>query len=160
MTIKPGDRLPAAEFTVITADGSQKLTTEAVFTGRKIVLFAVPGAFTPTCSMNHFPGFLQSCEAIKAKGVDAIACTAVNDAHVMNAWSKASGNDGQILMLADGSAAFAKAVGLEVDLTANGMGVRSRRYSMIVDDGVVVSLNIEEKSGVNVSGADTVLRQL
>lgn len=160
MTIKPGDSLPSAEFNIITADGAQKLSVENVFTGRKVVLFAVPGAFTPTCSMNHFPGFLAAYDAIKAKGVDAVACTAVNDAHVMNAWSKASGNDGRILMLADGSGAFAKAIGLDVDLTANGMGVRSRRYSMIVDNGVVKTLNVETKSGVNVSGAETILEQL
>lgn len=160
MTIKPGDRLPHAEFTIVTADGSQRLSTENVFTGRKVVLFAVPGAFTPTCSMNHFPGFLKAFDAIKSKGVDTIACVSVNDAFVMNAWGKSSGNDGKILMLADGSAIFAKAVGLELDLTATGMGLRSRRYSMIVQDGVVKTVNVEEKSGVNVSGAETVLEQL
>lgn len=160
MTIKPGERLPKADFNIITADGAQKLSTDNIFTGRKVVLFAVPGAFTPTCSMNHFPGFLKAVDAIKAKGVDTVACTAVNDAYVMNAWSKASGNDGQILMLADGAAAFATALGLDVDLTANGMGHRSRRYSMIVDNGVVKTLNVEEKSGVNVSGAETILEQL
>jgi glutaredoxin/glutathione-dependent peroxiredoxin len=160
MTIKPGDRLPSAEFNMITADGAQKISGDSVFTGRKVVLFAVPGAFTPTCSMNHFPGFLAAIDAIKAKGVDAVACVSVNDAYVMNAWSKAAGNDGKILMLADGSGAFAKALGLDIDLAAHGMGVRSRRYSMIVDNGVVKTLNVEEKSGVNVSGAETILEQL
>jgi peroxiredoxin len=160
MAIKPGDRLPASEFNIITPDGSQKISTDSVFTGRKVVLFAVPGAFTPTCSKNHFPGFLASADAIKAKGVDTVACTAVNDHHVMNAWSKASNNDGRILMLADGNGAFARALGLDVDLAASGMGVRSRRYSMIVDNGIVKTLNVEEKSGVNVSGAETILEQL
>lgn len=160
MTIKPGDRLPPAEFNTMTPDGQQKLSTDVVFNGRKVVLFAVPGAFTPTCSMNHMPGFVAAFEAIKAKGVDTIACTSVNDVHVMNAWAKHSGADGKILMLADGNAAFAKAVGLDVDLTAPGMGLRSRRYSMIVDNGVVKNLNVEEKSGVNVSGAETILEQL
>jgi peroxiredoxin len=160
MTIKIGDRLPEAEFLTMTADGQQKFSTDTVFKGRRVVLFAVPGAFTPTCSMNHLPGFVQHADEIKAKGVDTIACTSVNDVHVMNAWAKASSVDGKILMLADGNAAFAKAVGLNVDLTGPGMGERSRRYSMIVDDGVVKQLNVEEKSGVNVSGADTILQQL
>ena len=160
MTIKPGDTLPSAEFNTMTPDGQQKVATDVIFKGRKVVLFAVPGAFTPTCSMNHLPGFVAACEAIKAKGVDAIACTSVNDVHVMSAWAKASAADGKIIMLADGNAAFAKAVGLEKDLTAAGMGLRSSRYSMIVDNGVVKTLNVEEKSGVNVSGAETILEQL
>ena len=149
-----------AEFNTMTADGQQKLSTDVIFKGRKVVLFAVPGAFTPTCSMNHMPGFVAAADAIKAKGVDTIACTSVNDVHVMNAWAKASGADSKILMLADGNAAFAKAVGLDKDLAVAGMGVRSSRYSMIVDDGVVKTLNVEEKSGVNVSGAETILEQL
>ena len=160
MTVEPGDKLPAAEFSVMTADGQQKLSTDVVFAGRKVVLFAVPGAFTPTCSMNHLPGFLRELEAIKAKGVDTIACTSVNDVHVMNAWAKSTGAEGKIMMLADGNGDFARAVGLNVTLTAAGMGERSRRYSMIVDNGVVKALNVEEKSGVNVSGADTILTQL
>lgn len=160
MTIKTGERLPHAEFNTMTADGQQKISTDVVFNGRKVVLFAVPGAFTPTCSMNHLPGFVSAFEAIKAKGVDTIACTSVNDVHVMNAWAKASGADGKIMMLADGNASFAKAVGLEKDLAVAGMGLRSSRYSMIVDNGVVKTLNVEEKSGVNVSGAETILEQL
>ncbi|MGE3875141.1 MAG: peroxiredoxin [Parvibaculaceae bacterium] len=160
MMIKVGDRLPEAEFITMTADGTQRFTTDTVFSGRKVVLFAVPGAFTPTCSMNHLPGFVKEAESIKAKGVDTVACTSVNDVHVMNAWGRSSGADGKILMLADGNGSFAKAVGLEFDLTANHMGHRSRRYSMIVEDGVVKSLNVEDKPGVNVSGADTVLKQL
>lgn len=160
MTIKIGDRLPAAEFNTMTADGQQKLSTDVVFAGRKVVLFAVPGAFTPTCSMNHLPGFLEHFQQIKDKGVDAVACTSVNDVHVMSAWAKHAGAEGKILMLADGNGDFAKACGLEKDLTVAGMGLRSSRYSMIVDNGVVKALNVEEKSGVNVSGADTILTQL
>jgi len=158
--IKVGDRLPEAEFITMTGDGTQRFTTATVFAGRKVVLFAVPGAFTPTCSMNHMPGFVKEADAIKAKGVDTIACTSVNDVHVMNAWGRQSGADGKILMLADGNGAFAKAVGLEFDLTAHNIGHRSKRYSMIIDDGVVKTINVEDKPGVNVSGADTILTQL
>jgi glutaredoxin/glutathione-dependent peroxiredoxin len=158
MTIKIGDKLPAAEFLSFDADGQIKLTTDQVFAGKKVVLFAVPGAFTPTCSMNHMPGFVENADAIKAKGVDAIACVSVNDNHVMKAWSKHSGADGKIIMLSDGSGLFAKAIGLTTDKPD--MGLRSRRYSMIVEDGTVTQLNVEDKSGVNVSGADTILTQL
>ncbi len=160
MTIKPGDTIPTAEFSVMTDDGQQKFSTDTVFKGRKVVLFGVPGAFTPTCSMNHLPGFLKHADAIRAKGADTIACVSVNDVHVMNAWKKHAGADGKILMLADGNGAFAKATGLDVDLGVAGMGVRNKRYSMIVDDGVVKTINVEDKSGVNVSGADTILEQL
>ena len=160
MTIKPGDRLPNAEFSVMTADGQQKLSTDVVFAGRKVVLLAVPGAFTPTCSMNHLPGFLKEFDAIKARGADTIACTAVNDVHVMTAWAKATGAEGRIMMLADGNGDFAKALGLNVDLNKAGMGERSKRYSMIVENGMVKKLNVEDKPGVNVSGADTILTQL
>jgi glutaredoxin/glutathione-dependent peroxiredoxin len=158
--IKIGDRLPSVEFNVMTPDGQQKLSTDVVFTGRKVVLFGVPGAFTPTCSMNHMPGFLTHLDAIKAKGVDTIACTSVNDVHVMNAWGKHSGADGKIMMLADGNGTFAKACGLLFDLNVAGMGERSKRYSMIIDNGVVKAVNVEDKSGVNVSGAETILEQL
>ncbi len=160
MTIKIGDKLPGIEFNTMTADGQQKLATDVVFAGRKVVLFAVPGAFTPTCSMNHLPGFLTHLDAIKAKGVDTIACTSVNDVHVMTAWAKHAGAEGKILMLADGNAEFAKACGLEKDLNVANMGLRSSRYSMIVENGVVKQLNVEDKSGVNVSGAETILEQL
>lgn len=158
MTIQIGDKLPAAEFLSFDADGQMKLTTDQVFAGKKVVLFAVPGAFTPTCSMNHMPGFVENADAIMAKGVNAIACVSVNDNHVMKAWSKHSGADGKIIMLSDGSGLFAKAIGLASDMA--GMGLRSRRYSMIVEDGTVTQLNVEDKSGVNVSGADTILTQL
>jgi peroxiredoxin len=160
VTIKPGDKIPPAEFSVMTADGQQKLSSDVIFAGRKVVLFAVPGAFTPTCSMNHLPGFLAVADAIKAKGVDTIACTSVNDVHVMNAWGKSSGANGKIMMLSDGNGDFARAVGLSVDLKAAGMGERSRRYSMLIENGVVKTVNVEEKSGVNVSGADTIMEQL
>ncbi len=158
--IKIGDKLPSGEFISMTEDGQQKLSTDVVFAGRKVVLFAVPGAFTPTCSNNHLPSFLEHFAAIKAKGVDTIACTSVNDVHVMSAWAKHSGAEGKIMMLADGNASFTTACGLEKDLNVSGMGLRSSRYSMIVEDGIVTSLNGEEKSGVNVSGAETILEQL
>lgn len=160
MTIKVGDKLPDFEFTTMTADGAQKLSTEKIFAGHKVVLFAVPGAFTPTCSMNHLPGFVKNADALRKKGVDAVVCVAVNDVHVMNAWGKHSNCDGKVMMLADGNGDFARKLGLEVDLAGAGMGRRSRRYSMIVDDGIVKSLNVEDKPGVNVSGAETVLERL
>jgi len=158
--ISSGELLPEAQFTSHNADGQIKLTVDQIFADKKVVLFGVPGAFTPTCSMNHLPGFLEHFDAIKSKGVDTIACTSVNDGHVMKAWAKASGGDGKIIFLADGNGTFAKACGLEIDLNVSGMGVRSRRYSMIVENGVVKALNVEVKSGVNVSGAETILAQL
>ena len=160
MTINIGDKLPAAEFISFNADGQVKLSTDQIFAGKKVVLFGVPGAFTPTCSMNHLPGFIEHAEAIMAKGVQTIACTSVNDPHVMKAWSKQAGADDKIMMLADGNATFAKAIGLEVDLNVANMGLRSKRYSMLVENGVVKQLNVEDKSGVNVSGADTILAQI
>lgn len=160
MTITVGSRIPAAEFTVMGADGQTKLSGDMVFSGRKVVLIGVPGAFTPLCSGNHLPGYIKNFDAIKDKGVDTIACTAVNDVHVMNAWAKATGADGKILMLADGNGEFARALGLELDLTAAGMGQRSRRYSMVVDDGVVVKLNVEEKPGLTCSAAEVILDEI
>ena len=144
MPINVGDRLPDATFTTMSAEGPKPMQTADVFGGKKVALFAVPGAFTPTCSKQHLPGYVQKFDELKSKGFDAIACTSVNDVFVLSAWSKESGADGKILMLADGSADFAKKVGLDVDLTARGLGVRSKRYSMIVEDGVVKSLNVEE----------------
>ena len=160
MTIKMGDKIPAATFKVMTADGTGEMTSEGIFNGRKVVLFAVPGAFTGTCTKAHMPSFLANFDAIKAKGVDMIACTSVNDVDVMNAWAKSTGAEGKIVMLADGNATFAKAVGLEKDFTKSDMGLRSSRYSMIVENGVVKQLNVENKSGVNLSGAETILSQL
>jgi peroxiredoxin len=160
MTITVGDKLPAAEFTVMGADGQTKLSGDMVFSGRKVVLIGIPGAFTPTCSGNHLPGYLKNYDAIKEKGVDTIACTAVNDVHVMNAWSKATGADGKILMLADGNGDFARALGLDLDLSAAGMGTRTRRYSMVVEDGTVTKLNVEEKAGLTCSAAENILEDL
>jgi glutaredoxin/glutathione-dependent peroxiredoxin len=160
MTIAVGQKLPNVSLMARTADGVQKMTTDRLFAGRKAVLFAVPGAFTPTCSMNHLPGYVKHAAAIRAKGVETIAVVAVNDVHVMDAWSKAAGGDAGIVFLADGNGDFAKALGLDIDLAQAGMGQRSRRYSMILDDCVVKSLNVEDKPGVNVSGAETVLEQL
>jgi peroxiredoxin len=160
MTIKPGEALPEAHFMIMTADGPQKIGTAELFAGRKVVLFAVPGAFTPTCHMNHLPGYLEHFEAIKAKGVDTIACVSVNDAFVMKHWAEATGAADKIQFLADGSAEFARAIGLELDLNAAGMGLRSQRYSMIVEDGVVKTLNVEAERGVKESGADKILTQL
>src|ERR1700693_1791023 len=154
MAIKVGDRLPEAKFRVMTAEGPGWKTTGEVFKGKKVVLFAVPGAFTPTCHKNHLPGFLANIDAIKAKGVDAIAVTGVNDVFVMDAWAKASGGQGKIEFLADGNGDFAKALGLSVDGSGFGLGTRSKRYSMLVEDGVVKSLNIEDTPGkADVSGA-------
>ena len=159
--IKVGDRLPNATFTTMTADGPKPQTTDDIFKGKKVVLFAVPGAFTPTCHKNHLPGFLQNADKIKAKGIVTIAVTGVNDVFVMNAWKKETGADGKIEFLADGSANFAKAMGLTADLTERGLGVRSQRYAMLVDDGVVKSLNIEDAPGkADISGAENLLKGL
>ncbi|MGD9784382.1 MAG: peroxiredoxin [Hyphomicrobiaceae bacterium] len=144
MTIKVGDRLPDVTFTVMGADGPKPVKTAEVFSGKKVALFAVPGAYTPTCHQQHLPGFLANRDELKAKGIDTIACTAVNDVFVLSYWAKDTGAGDGILMLADGSADFAKAIGLEIDLTARGLGVRSKRYAMLVDDGVVKILNVDE----------------
>ncbi|ODT13592.1 MAG: alkyl hydroperoxide reductase [Kaistia sp. SCN 65-12] len=160
MAISVGDRIPTAKFRVMTPDGAVEKTDADVFAGKKVVLFAVPGAFTPTCHKNHLPGYVEQADTIKAKGVDTIAVVAVNDQFVMGAWAKATGADDKILFLADGSADFTKSLGLEFDLTANGLGVRSKRYAMIVEDGVVQTLNVEEAGGVSVSGAAAVLELL
>ncbi|MFB9950308.1 peroxiredoxin [Rhizobium puerariae] len=161
MTIAVGDRLPSAKFKEKTADGPVETSTEQLFTGRKVVLFAVPGAFTPTCTLNHLPGYLENRDAILAKGVDDIAVLAVNDWHVMGAWGQQTGGLGKIHFLADWDGAFTRALGLHVDLSAGGLGVRSKRYSMLVEDGVVKSLNIEESPGqATVSGAAAMLEQL
>ena len=159
--INVGDRLPNAKFKVMTAEGPADKTTDDIFKGKKVVLFAVPGAFTPTCSRNHLPGFVNNASAIKAKGVDTIAVTGVNDVFVMDAWRKAAGAEGKIEFLADGSADFAKAIGLHLDASAMGLGMRSKRYSMIVEDGVVKSLSVEETPGkAELSGADAMLKAL
>jgi glutaredoxin/glutathione-dependent peroxiredoxin len=161
MAIKVGDSIPTGKFRVMTADGPGWKSTDEVFKGKKVVLFAVPGAFTPTCHRNHLPGFLKTADAIKAKGVDAIAVTSVNDVFVMAEWQKASGAEGKIEFLSDGNADFAKALDLTLDGSAGGLGLRSQRYSMLVDDGVVKSLNVEDAPGkAEISGADALLKQL
>ena len=147
MPIKVGDRLPEAKFRVMGPDGPASKTTDEVFKGKKVVLFAVPGAFTPTCSNNHLPGFLKNADAIKAKGVDTIAVTGVNDVFVFDAWKKATGAGGKIEFLADGNGEFAKALDLALDGSAAGLGIRSKRYAMLVEDGVVTKLNIEDAPG-------------
>ena len=158
--IKVGDKLPNVTFTVMTADGPKPKTTDDVFKGKKVVLFGLPGAFTPTCHKNHLPGYRDTQAALAAKGVDTIAVTSVNDVFVMGAWRDSTGSDGKVEFLADGSAAFAKAIGMVLDLTERGMGVRSKRYSMLVQDGVVKTLNIEEATGTAESGVEKMLTQV
>jgi peroxiredoxin len=161
MTIQVGDRIPESKFRVMGAEGPAWKSTDEVFKGKKVVLFAVPGAFTPTCHRNHLPGFLQHLDAIKAKGVDNVAVTAVNDVFVMTEWKKASGADGKIEFLADGNGDFAKALDLTMDGSQGGLGIRSKRYAMLVEDGVVKKLNVEDAPGkAEVSGAEALLKQL
>jgi glutaredoxin/glutathione-dependent peroxiredoxin len=161
MAIKVGDSIPEGKFRVMTAEGLGWKSTDEVFKGKKVVLFAVPGAFTPTCHKNHLPGFLKNADAIKAKGVDAIAVTSVNDVFVMAEWRKASGAEGKIEFLADGNADFAKALDLTLDGSAGGLGLRSQRYAMLVEDGVVKQLNIEDAPGkAETSSAETLLKHL
>ena len=157
MTINSGDRIPATTFKKMTDDGPVDVASDALFGGRTVALFSVPGAFTPTCSAKHLPGFVDKADALKAKGIDEIVCTAVNDAFVMGAWGKSAGADGKVSMLADGNGDFTRALGLEMDGTKFGMGKRSQRYSMIVENGVVKSLNIEEPGAFEVSSAEYLL---
>lgn len=159
MTISVGDTLPQATLTKMTADGPEPVDTADYFKGKKVALFAVPGAFTPTCSAKHLPGFVEKDADLKAKGIDEVVCTSVNDAFVMGAWSKSSDAEG-VTMLADGNGAFAEALGLTMDGSKFGMGTRSQRYSMIVDDGVVKQLNVEGPGEFKVSSADYLLGQL
>jgi glutaredoxin/glutathione-dependent peroxiredoxin len=158
MTIAVGDRLPEATFKVRTPEGLKDITTRELTSGQKVVLFAVPGAFTPTCHAKHLPSYLEHLDALKRKGVNTVACVAVNDAFVLDAWGRQGGVDGKILLLADGNGTFTKAVGLDFDGSGFGLGTRSKRYSMLVDDGVVKALHVEESPGVmEVSGADRIL---
>jgi peroxiredoxin len=160
MTVQVGDRLPQVTFRIMTPDGPVAKTTDDLFKGRKVVLVAVPGAFTPTCHRNHLPGYVEKMGEIRTKGVDAILVTAVNDIFVMDAWSKASGAGG-IEFLSDGNGDFAKALGLSMDGSGFGLGTRSQRYSMVVDDGVVKALNLEDApSKAQVSGADNIMKDL
>ena len=161
MPIKVGDKLPTTTFRVMTAEGPKPKTTDDIFKGKKVALFAVPGAFTPTCTNMHMPSFLNTAAAFKAKGVDTIAVTGVNDVFVMEAWKKSTGADGKVDFLADGNADFAKAIDMTLDASGNGLGIRSKRYSMLVEDGVVKKLNIEEAPGkCDVSGGQALLGQL
>lgn len=161
MAITVGDRLPEGTFTQMTESGPGPVSTQDLFAGKKVVLFGVPGAFTPSCHKNHLPGYVEQAEAIKAKGVDTIACVSVNDAFVLDAWAKQSGADGKVLMLADGNADYIKKLGLEIDLSKFGLGTRSKRFSAIVDNGVVKELNVEEvASQVTASGAEATICQL
>jgi peroxiredoxin len=156
--IKVGDKIPAVTIATMGAQGPQPVNTADFFKGKKVVIFGLPGAFTPTCSAKHLPGFISNAEALKRKGVNEIACISVNDPFVMDAWGKSLNAGGKVTMLADGSADFAKATGLTLDLTARGMGVRSHRYSMVVDDGVVKKIDVEENPGAcDVSSADHIL---
>ncbi|MDO8902842.1 MAG: peroxiredoxin [Phenylobacterium sp.] len=160
MTINVGDKLPAVTLTQATLDGPKPVSTDDVFKGKRVALFAVPGAFTPTCSARHLPGYVDKAEAMKGQGVDVIACLSVNDAFVMKAWGESQAVGDDIMMLADGSGEFTRAVGLTMDATKFGMGERSQRYSMIVEDGVVKSLNVEEPGEFRVSSAEYLLDQL
>jgi glutaredoxin/glutathione-dependent peroxiredoxin len=160
MTISVGDRIPAMTLTKATADGPQPVDTESFFAGRKVALFSVPGAFTPTCSARHLPSFIERYDELTDKGVDEVACVSVNDAFVMQAWAAQSGAEGKITMLADGNGDFAEALGLAADFSKFGMGKRGLRWSAVVDDGVITELNVEEPGAFRVSGADFMLAQL
>ena len=160
MTIKVGDKVPAGTLTLVTNDGPQKVSAEEFFKGKKVVLFSVPGAFTPTCDAKHLPGFVEKAGDLRAKGVNTVACIAVNDAFVMKAWGKSQSCDGKVQMIADGNAEYTKALGLEMDASGFGMGTRGQRFALIVDNGVVKSVNVEEKGEFKVSSAEHVLGQL
>ena len=160
MTIAVGQKIPSGKLKTMTAEGPKDITTEELFDGKKVVVFGLPGAFTPTCSAKHLPGFVQHAGSLKGKGVDTVACLSVNDAFVMGAWGKDQNVGDKVLMLADGSGAFTEALGLTLDLTPNGMGKRSKRYAMIVDNGTVSALNVEEPGKFEVSSAEAVMKQL
>ena len=161
MTINIGETIPSVTLKQLTPEGVKEFTTDEIFRNKKVVLFAVPGAFTPACSQRHLPGYVDRAANIKAKGIDEIACVAVNDAFVMGAWGKEQKTEGKVRMLADGSGDFVRALGLELDLTKGGLGIRSKRYAMLVDNGVVKSLSVEAQPGqVDVSSAETMLKTL
>lgn len=160
MSIKVGERVPAGQFKIMADGGPRDLSTAELFGGKRVVLFSVPGAFTPTCHAKHLPGYLSLGAQLRAKGVDTIACMAVNDVFVMNAWGKASNVGENVLMLADGNGEYARALGLELDAKGHGMGTRGQRFAMVVDDGVVTHLNIEAPGQFKVSAAEAVLAQL
>jgi peroxiredoxin len=160
MTIKVGDKIPSAKLQHKTKDGVQTITTDELFKGKKVVVFALPGAFTPTCSAKHLPGFVNHFNELKGKGVDTVACLSVNDAFVMSAWGKDQNVGDKVMMLADGNGDFTKAVGLTMDGTGYGMGLRSQRYAMVVDNGVVKKLQVEAPGAFEVSSAEAVLKAL
>jgi len=161
MAIKVGDKVPSGNFGIMKGEGPGSISSDELFNGKTVVLFAVPGAFTPTCSKTHLPGFVQNASAIKGKGVDTIVCLAVNDLFVMDAWGKGAGADGKVLMLADGNAAYTKALGLELDASGFGMGIRSQRFAMIVKNGVVSKLEVEPSAGqCTISGGPSILSSL
>ncbi|MBL8805787.1 MAG: peroxiredoxin [Rhodospirillales bacterium] len=160
MTIKAGDKVPSVKLKTMTKDGIKDLTTDDIFKGKKVAVFGLPGAFTPTCSAKHLPGFVSNFDALKAKGVDTVACVSVNDAFVMDAWGKSQNVGEKVLMLADGNAEFAKAMGIEMDGTAYGMGLRMKRFSMYVVDGNVKTFNLEKPGAFEVSNAETMLGQI
>lgn len=160
MTIQAGERMPSGKLKTMTKDGPKDVTTDELFRGKKVVLFCVPGAFTPTCDAKHLPGFVQQAEALKAKGVDTLACMAVNDVFVMNAWGKHSNVGDKVLMLADGNGDYARALGLEMDGRGYGMGMRGQRFAIIVQDGVATTVNVEAPGQFKVSAAEHVLGQL
>ena len=160
MTIKVGDKVPSATLMQMKDGGPKPVKTDDLFAGKKVVVFALPGAFTPTCSAKHLPGFVQNADALKQKGIDAVACISVNDAFVMGAWGDQQGAGDKVMMLADGNGDFTRAVGLEMDGSRFGMGKRSQRYAMVVDNGVVKELNVEEPGAFAVSSAEHVLKQL
>ena len=160
MSIHVGDKVPSATLMEMQDGGPKPVKTDDLFAGKKVVVFALPGAFTPTCSAKHVPGFVQNFDALKAKGIDEIACVSVNDAFVMGAWGKDQKSDGKVRMLADGNGDFTRAVGLEMDGSRFGMGKRSQRYAMVVDNGVVKELNVEEPGAFSVSSAEHILKQL
>ncbi|MDC0075882.1 peroxiredoxin [Gammaproteobacteria bacterium] len=160
MTIQVGDRLPSATLTTMTAEGPKPITTSELCEGKKVVLFAVPGAFTPTCSVQHLPGYVDNTQSLKDKGVDTVACVSVNDPFVMGAWGKDREVGEDLMMLSDGNGDFTAAIGLEMDGSGFGLGTRSQRYAMIIDDGVVSTLNVESGPGLDVSSAETILSEL
>src|SRR5215813_9043144 len=161
MAIKVGDKLPSGTFGIMKAEGPGAMSTDELFNGKTVVLFSVPGAFTPTCSKTHLPGFVQNAAALKGKGIDTLACMAVNDVFVLDAWGKGAGADGKVLMLADGNATYIKALGLELDASGFGMGIRGQRFALVAKDGVVEKLMVESNAGqCTVSGSESVLGNL
>jgi len=161
MAIKVGDKVPAGSFGVMTASGPGAMTSDELFKGKRVILFAVPGAYTPTCSKTHLPSFVQNSAALKGKGIDTVACMAVNDVFVMDAWGKSSGADGKVLMLADGNATYTKALGLDLDASGFGMGTRSQRFAIVAKDGVVEQLEVEPSAGqCTISGGESILSKI